>query len=67
MAWKVTVLFFAALLAVGAIAQIWQWYGFVNAGPRFTALDGARLCERIATLERRDGIPAGPCPKATAP
>lgn len=67
MAWKVTIFVFAAMLAVGAIAQIWQWYGFASAGPRFTAMDGAQHCERIATLERMAGLPPGPCPKVAAP
>ena len=39
----------------------WQIYRFVNAGPRFTAYDGQRLCERVAALEEASGHRVGSC------
>lgn len=34
---------------------------FVNKGGRFTAADGQALCERIAALERVQGVLSLPC------
>lgn len=40
-------LIFSASLAF----QLWQVYRFVNSGPRFTAVDGEKLCQRVRRLE----------------
>jgi hypothetical protein len=40
-------------VAFSIIFQVWQVWKFVNAGARFTALDGQELCERIRTLEQQ--------------
>lgn len=40
------------LVSCSLVFQVWQLYRFVHAGPRFTAMDGQELCERIRALER---------------
>ena len=40
-------LIFSAALAF----QLCQVYRFVNSGPRFTAFDGEKLCQRVRRLE----------------
>lgn len=34
---------------------------FMAQGPRFTAVNGQELCERVAALERHVGLVPGPC------
>lgn len=46
-----------ALLAKEAVF----WYGFANAGPRFTANDGQSLCLRVRALETKAGGDVLPC------
>lgn len=41
-----------AMVSASLAFQIWQLHQFVNAGPRFTAADGQKLCERVAALEQ---------------
>lgn len=73
-------LFVATFVAIGVLTAGW-WHNrsliemqkaekiaaFMSAGPRFTAEDGQRLCERIAELEKhsigfqRSGIVSPPC------
>lgn len=48
-------LFYLILIfvAFSVTFQGWQVLKFVNAGPRFTAIDGQELCERVRTLEQQ--------------
>lgn len=39
------------LFSASIIFQAWQLYRFVHQGPRFTAIDGQELCERVRALE----------------
>lgn len=53
--------------------QAWQIYRFISAGPRFTATDGAALCQRVRALEQHSygyqhaGLQPLPCDYATRP
>jgi len=39
------------IFSVSLVFQLWQVYRFVNSGPRFTAFDGEKLCQRVRRLE----------------
>jgi hypothetical protein len=73
-------LFLITFAAIGALAFGWwtnyqnikdaeteKITSFIGAGPRFTAQDGQKLCERIAELEKhsigfqKSGIKSPPC------
>lgn len=45
-------IFLGLLFSASLAFQAWQLYRFVNAGPRFTAVDGDELCQRVRTLEQ---------------
>lgn len=50
---RTRVLGLLVIIALGSVAfQAWQMAKFVAAGPRFTAEDGAVLCQRVRELER---------------
>lgn len=49
--WFGIVVAIAVSLSMGF--QIYQVYGFMHQGKRFTAKDGQKLCERVAVLEKQ--------------
>jgi hypothetical protein len=59
------ILFGLTFVAIGALSYGWHYNNqriarhyqeriesFINAGPRFTAKDGQKLCERVRELEK---------------
>lgn len=58
---KIMIVSFVVLGTLSILFQGFQAWKFINAGPRFTAMDGAELCERVAALELRATGTRMPC------
>lgn len=55
------------IVATSIVTQFIQSQRFMQQGPRFTAIDGQALCQRIQRLEQTSGFTPGSCDYPATP